>query len=155
MSARDRRGPPPPSDPEAGVFEGRTIARRFLSPDGLTVLVGKSAADNDDLSLRLAAPHDFWLHVAGESGSHVVVRNPDRLAKLPRETARFAASLAAAYSKARRGGRVAVHLTRAGEVRKPRGLPAGKVEIRELETVFASPARLDDDSDSTNEKNKS
>lgn len=145
MAARDRRGPPPPSDPEAGIFEGRPVARRFLSPDGFVVLVGRTAADNDDLSLRLAAPQDFWLHVAGESGSHVVVRNPDRLPRLPRETLRFAASLAAAHSKARRGGKVAVHVTRAGEVRKPRGLPAGKVEIREFDTVFATPWKAEDD----------
>ena len=146
MAVRSRSGPPPPSDPDAGVFAGRAIARRFTSPDGLIVLVGKSAGDNDDLSLRLAAPQDFWLHVASESGSHVVVRNPDRLPRLPRETLRFAASLAAAHSKARRGGKVAVHLARAGDVRKPRGLPAGKVEIRDYETVFASPWKADDGS---------
>lgn len=145
MTARERRGPPPPSDPEAGIFEGRTIARRFTSPDGFTVLVGKTASDNDDLSLRLAAPADFWLHVASESGSHVVVRNPDRLPRLPRETLRFAASLAAAHSKARKGGKVAVHVTTAGEVRKPRGLPAGKVEIRDYDTVFAAPWKEDAD----------
>ena len=34
-------------------------------------------------------------HVAAESGSHVVVRNPANLDRLPRETLRFAASLAA------------------------------------------------------------
>lgn len=145
MAPRGPKGPPPPSDPEAGIFEGRPIARRFSSPDGFTVLVGKTAADNDDLSLRLAAPHDFWLHVAGESGSHVVVRNPERLTRLPRETLRFAASLAAAHSKAKHGGRVAVHVTRAGEVRKPRGLPAGKVEIREYDTVFATPWKAEAD----------
>ena len=99
-----RPTPTPASGP------GAAVARRFVSPDGLIVLVGKTAEDNDVLSLKLGAPHDFWLHVAAESGSHVVVRNPDRLTALPRETAQFAAGLAAGYSKARRGGRVAVHL---------------------------------------------
>ena len=55
------------------------MARVAESPDGMIVLVGRTARDNDVLSLKLAAPRDFWFHVAGESGSHVVVRNPDTL----------------------------------------------------------------------------
>jgi len=121
------------------------VARVAASPDGMTVLVGRSARDNDVLSVKLAAPRDFWFHVAGESGSHVVVRNPDNLEALPRETRRFAAGLAAGYSKARRGGRVAVHMARAGDVSKRRGSPAGTVELRRFETVHASPLRLDDE----------
>jgi predicted ribosome quality control (RQC) complex YloA/Tae2 family protein len=74
----------------------------------------------------------------------VVVRNPDNLDALPRESKRFAAGLAAGYSKARRGGRVAVHMARAGDVSKRRGSPAGTVELRRFETVHASPLRLDD-----------
>lgn len=123
------------------MWQGASIARRFTSPDGMTVLVGRTAHDNDVLSLKLAAPRDFWYHVAGESGSHVVVRNPEGLARPPRATESFAASLAAGYSKARLGGRVAVHVTTAGEVSKPRGLPPGKVVIRRWRTVFASPMR--------------
>src|SRR5215472_13145894 len=112
MGTRARRGPPGPSDPETGVWQGRSVARRFVSPDGLTVLVGRTAEDNDLLTFRLASPRDFWLHVAGESGSHVVVRNPENLDRLPRETAHFAAALAAGYSRASAGGKVSVHLAR-------------------------------------------
>jgi predicted ribosome quality control (RQC) complex YloA/Tae2 family protein len=133
-------GPPPPPDPDAGRWRGRSVARRFVSPDGMVVLVGRTAADNDVLTTRLAAPGDFWLHVAGGSGSHVVVRNPERLDRLPRETERFAATLAARYSKARRGGRVAVHLARAGDVTKPRGWAPGKVSLRRHRTVYGDPA---------------
>jgi predicted ribosome quality control (RQC) complex YloA/Tae2 family protein len=134
-----RREAPPPPDPETGSWRGRSVARRFVSPDGMTVLVGRTAADNDVLSVHLGAPRDFWLHVAGESGSHVVVRNPDGLERLPRETERFAAALAARYSKARRGGRVAVHLTTCSEVSKPRGLPPGQVSLGRYRTVQAAP----------------
>ncbi|MEE8523629.1 MAG: NFACT RNA binding domain-containing protein, partial [Thermoanaerobaculia bacterium] len=100
--SRDRA---PATDPEAGVWRGRTIARRFLSPEGFTVLVGKNASDNDLLTFKLGAPRDFWLHVAAGSGSHVVVRNPDKLDRLPRETQSFAAGLAARYSKLHDGGK--------------------------------------------------
>jgi predicted ribosome quality control (RQC) complex YloA/Tae2 family protein len=114
----------------------------------MIVLVGKTARDNDILSLKLAAPRDFWFHVASESGSHVVVRNPDNLDALPRETKRFAAGLAAGYSKAQRGGRVAVHMARAGDVTKARGLAPGKVHLRRYSTVHAGPLRLDEEGDS-------
>jgi len=140
MGRADRK-PPPPSDPEAGIWQGRSVARRFVSPDGLTVLVGRTAEDNDVLTFRIGAPRDFWLHVAGESGSHVVVRNPEGLDRLPRETLRFAAGLAAGYSKARRGGRVAVHVATCAEISKPRGLPPGKVALARFKSVDAVPLR--------------
>ncbi len=134
---------PGPTNPDLGVWQGRRVARRYLSPDGFVVLVGRSAEDNDILSVKIASPRDFWLHVASGPGSHVVVRNPDGLPRLPRETLRFAAGLAAAHSNARAGGRVAVHLATAGDVSKPRGFSPGKVEIRRFETVTASPLHLD------------
>jgi hypothetical protein len=58
---------------------------------GMVILIGRTAADNDVLSLKLASPKDFWFHVSGESGSHVVVRNPDGIDALPRDTKRLAA----------------------------------------------------------------
>jgi len=115
------------------------VARRFVSPDGMTVLVGRTAADNDVLSLRLGAPRDFWLHVAGESGSHVVVRNPQALDRLPRDTERFAGALAARYSKARHGGRVAVHVTTCSEVSKVRGQPPGQVSLGRFRSIQVEP----------------
>jgi predicted ribosome quality control (RQC) complex YloA/Tae2 family protein len=137
--ARGAERAPEPSDPEAGVWRGRSVARRFVSPDGLTVLVGRTAEDNDILTFRLGAPRDAWLHVAGESGSHVVVRNPEGLPRVPRETLRFAAALAARYSKARRGGRVAVHVATCADVSKPRGLPPGKVELARYSSLSVVP----------------
>jgi predicted ribosome quality control (RQC) complex YloA/Tae2 family protein len=142
--ARDARGAPGPTDPDQGLWQGRSVARRFVSPDGLVVLVGRTAGDNDLLSIRLASPRDFWFHVAAGSGSHVVVRNPDGIDRLPRDTARFAASLAAGHSKVRAGGQVAVHMTTCREVRKPRGFPPGKVTLGRYETLKVPPLRADD-----------
>jgi predicted ribosome quality control (RQC) complex YloA/Tae2 family protein len=144
MTRQERRGPPGPTDADLGLWAGRSVARRFVSPDGFVVLVGRTAEDNDILSLKLASPKDFWFHVAAESGSHVVVRNPEGLEALPRETLRFAASLAAGYSRGRRGGRVAVHVARAGDVSKPRGLPPGKVTLGRYRTVQVAPSRGDE-----------
>lgn len=140
MGRADRK-PPPPSDADAGVWRGRSVARRFVSPDGMTVLVGRTAADNDLLTFELAAPRDFWLHVAADSGSHVVVRNPEGLERLPRETARYAAALAAGHSKLAAGGRTAVHVTTRAEVSKPRGFAPGMVLLGRYTTVYAQPAK--------------
>jgi len=123
------------------------VALKAISPDGMIVLIGRSAADNDILSLKLASPSDFWFHVAGESGSHVIVRNPDRLTNLPRETRRFAAALAAGYSRARKGGQVAVHETRVRHISKKRGMAAGKVLMARHRTIRVQPLRLADDSE--------
>ena len=52
---------------------------RTVDVDGFTVLVGKGDRENDALTFGEAEPHDFWLHVAGPAGSHVIIRNPDKL----------------------------------------------------------------------------
>lgn len=135
-----RSGPPPPSDPEQGIWQGRSVARRFVSPDGLTVLVGRSAADNDLLTFELGQPRDAWLHVAAESGSHVLIRNPDGLERPPRDTLRFAAALAARYSKAKHASRVAVHVATCADVSKPRGSAPGEVALRRYSSLYAAPS---------------
>jgi predicted ribosome quality control (RQC) complex YloA/Tae2 family protein len=115
-------------------------AWRTYALHGFEVLVGKGARENDELSIREAAPHDLWLHAAGYAGSHVVVRNPDRLPQLPREVVEGAAALAAWHSKAREArGKVEVHVCRAADVSKPRGYPPGRVVIRRWERVRVYP----------------
>ena len=109
---------------------------RTLLVDGHEVLVGRGDTENDDLTFVVAAPEDFWLHVAGGvPGSHVVVRNPDKLDALPRAVVERAAALAAWHSKARDARRVDVHLCRVADVSKPRGAPPGQVDLRRWERV--------------------
>lgn len=109
--------------------------------DGYEVLIGRAAEDNDYLSLKVAEPHDVWLHVAGGTpGSHVVIRNPERV-EVPRAVIESAAAYAAWYSKARGSPRVEVHVCRAGDVKKPRGAPAGRVEISKFKSVKVCPTQ--------------
>ncbi len=136
------RAPIPP-DPDLGLWQGQSVARCFMSDDSMVILVGRTATDNDILTFKLASARDYWLHVAGQSGSHVIVRNPMNLDRLPRETKRFAASLAVLHSGAKKGGKTAVHLCRCSDVRKPRGLPPGKVTIKKFTTVYAAPAEVE------------
>jgi predicted ribosome quality control (RQC) complex YloA/Tae2 family protein len=106
----------------------------YTLPGGWKVLVGRTDADNDRLSLAIAKPSDWWFHIRGMPGSHVVLQarpgdDPDRT------TLKRAAAIAAYHSKARTAGLVAVSCTRARYVTKPRGAKPGTVEIRK-ETVF-------------------
>jgi predicted ribosome quality control (RQC) complex YloA/Tae2 family protein len=64
---------------------------------------------------------------SGVPGSHVVIRNPEKLADLPAPVVTRAAELAAWHSKARSGGKVEVHVCRVADVSKPRGFAEGKV----------------------------
>ena len=110
--------------------------------DGFEVLVGKSDAANDTLTFDVAEPRDFWLHVAGPAGSHVVVRNPEGLEELPRGVLERAAELAAWHSKARGSrGKVEVHVCRVADVSKPRGFAPGEVLLRRWDAVkvYAKP----------------
>ena len=112
--------------------------RTFLC-DGFEILVGKGEKDNDHLTFDVAEPHDLWLHVAGGApGSHVVVRNPDQV-EVPRSVLEVAAQAAAWFSKARGAPKVEVHYCRASEVRKPRGAPAGLVEMRRWKSLRVRP----------------
>jgi predicted ribosome quality control (RQC) complex YloA/Tae2 family protein len=119
---------------------------RTLEVEGFEVLVGKGDADNDHLTFGVGEPHDFWLHVAGPAGSHVVIRNPEKLDEAPRAVIERAAELAAWHSKARGArGKVEVHLCRVADVSKPRGFPPGQVLLRTWKAIKVYPKGMDED----------
>lgn len=120
-------------------MDGKGRAVRTADCEGFEILVGKGDADNDRLTFKVGAPLDFWLHVAGVPGSHVVVRNPERLEELPRQVLERAAELAAFHSKARHGGKVEVHWCRIADVSKPRGAAPGKVLLRTFKSLRVYP----------------
>jgi predicted ribosome quality control (RQC) complex YloA/Tae2 family protein len=106
---------------------------------GWTVLAGKTDRDNDQLSLRRAHPEDWWFHVRGMPGSHVILRVEK--GKRPDEgILKRAAAIAAYHSKARYGGVVSVSGTQAKYVRKERGMKPGQVMIRKERTFKVRPA---------------
>jgi predicted ribosome quality control (RQC) complex YloA/Tae2 family protein len=118
---------------------------RTVLVEGYEVLVGRSSEDNDYLTFDVAEPHDGWLHVAGGTpGSHVIVRNPTK-GEIPRPVIERAAAFAAWYSKARGAPKVEVHVCRASDVSKPRGAPAGLVELARYKSLKVKPAPTGDD----------
>ena len=130
----------------ASASSGAPRFRRFTSPSGLEVLVGRNNRDNDTLSLRVANPADTWLHARGVPGAHVLLRapasGPDAAGgggPPPEADLRFAAELAAFFSKAREGGQVDVSHTPARHVKKPRGAPPGLVTLMAESVVRVRP----------------
>ena len=107
---------------------------RYELPGEWEVLAGKADRDNDRLSLKIAKPNDWWFHVRGMPGSHVLLRAKDGQ-EPDRNTLKAAAAIAAYHSKARSGGVVPVSCTPARFVSKPHGAKPGTVSIRK-ETVF-------------------
>ena len=112
----------------------------YVLPNGWKVLVGRTDADNDRLSLKVARPDDWWFHVRGMPGSHVILRCPPG-EEADRDTLKRAAAIAAYHSKAKAGGIVAVSCTRARYVTKPRGAEVGTVQIRKEIVLKVRPER--------------
>jgi len=113
-------------------------AFRTINHQGWEILVGKSAAGNDHITMKIARPDDLWLHAEGMPGSHVLVRNP-LCADIPPDVLLKAANLAAYYSRGREAGKVSVTFTQARFVQKPRGAKAGAVILSERKSVMATP----------------
>lgn len=129
-----------PARRELGLRPSFVRFREYRTRDGHVVLVGRSGADNDTLTFKVAAPHDFWLHAAGRPGAHVVVRNPKRAKELPEPALTEAAAIAAWFSRGDRGQEIDVHVAQRKEVRKGKGMSPGMVMLRNHRTVRVRPA---------------
>lgn len=109
---------------------------RFISSDGLEILVGRSNMQNDELTFKLARRTDLWLHVQKLHGSHVVLRTDG--IEPPLRSIEEAASLAAYYSQGREAGKIPVDITQIRFVKKPAGALPGAVLFTDYSTVFAA-----------------
>jgi predicted ribosome quality control (RQC) complex YloA/Tae2 family protein len=106
---------------------------------GYKVLAGKTDVENDFLSIKFAAPNDYWFHVRGMPGSHVILRIEEK-EEPAKDIIKQAAAVAAYHSKARSGGVVPVFCTRAKHVTKARGEKPGTVHIRKETVIKVRPA---------------
>jgi predicted ribosome quality control (RQC) complex YloA/Tae2 family protein len=133
---------------EAGVLSIRPTApyrktalppRTFRSRDGYTILVGRNARQNEELSLRRARPRDLWLHARGRPGAHVIVLTEGR--PVPATTVEQAAALAAYYSQGRNENRVAVDCTECRYVHRAASGYPGLVHYEHERTLTVAPAQ--------------
>lgn len=117
---------------------GPSGVRTFISSDGIEILVGKKAKDNDVLTFRTAKSLDTWMHAADYPGSHVVIRNPNRK-EIPNRTLLEAAQLAAFYSQGKSQPKAAVNYTQKKFVNKPKGAAPGLVSLASFKTLLVVP----------------
>ncbi len=125
LRRRQGRSAPPP-----GPIEVTT-------PEGFTILVGRNSRQNDEITFRVAAPDDLWLHARGVPGAHVIIRSRGR--PVPETTLRRAAELAAYYSAARDEPDVLVSVVPRRRVRRQPGGHPGQVTYTGEETIRVRP----------------
>lgn len=101
----------------------------YHAENGKIFLVGKEAKDNDELTFKIASPHDMWFHAKDYHGSHVILKMK-KGEELSGKDLLNGCLLAIYYSKAKKGMSGEVWYTERKNVMKKKGLDAGKVIIK-------------------------
>ena len=109
----------------------------FLSRSGKKILVGRNAAENEELSIRIARGNDLWFHAESGSGSHVILRYEKKGSFLP-EDVEDAAVLALYFSKSRSGKKAEVVYTYCKHLKKPKNSKTGTVLYFNNKTRFTT-----------------
>lgn len=103
--------------------------------DGIKISVGHSNLQNEYLTFKKAHKDHLWFHVKDGSGAHVVAN----ASELSERQLRFAANLAAFYSKYQLSSSVAVNYTHVRELKKIPKAPMGMVSLGQYQTIFIDP----------------
>lgn len=113
--------------------------RRFRSPSGLDILVGRNNYQNDQLSLRQADKEDLWFHSQKRPGSHVILRSAG--GPVSNADLEAAASLAAWYSQGERQSQghelVEIDYCAVKKLSKLKGARPGKVIYKDYQSILA------------------
>ena len=99
-----------------GKQPARETHHTYTTSNGTEIWVGRNGKDNETLTFREARGNDYWLHVRGKPGSHVIV--PTRGKEPDLDTLLAAACLALKYSGYAIGDKGEVSYTRVKYVRK-------------------------------------
>ena len=109
----------------------------FRTDGGYDVYIGKNNLQNDHLTLKEATRFDWFFHVKGAPGSHVImVVEGD---EPPAEDFTQAARLAAYYSSKRGGVNVEVDYTQVKNIKKPAGSAPGFVIYHQNYSAVVTP----------------
>lgn len=109
----------------------------YLSSDGFEILAGKNNLQNDVITLKVASKSDVWFHTKNIPGSHVIVRAYGK--KVPEQTLKEAAMIAAYHSKAKESSQVPVDYTDVRYLKKPNGAKPGMVIFSRNSTMYVTP----------------
>lgn len=94
--------------------------------DGWLLLVGRTAAENDELLRHCVKGSDLWLHTRDWPGGYVFVKNrPGKT--VPLDILLDAGNLALFYSKGRKNGSGDLYYTQVKHLRRAKNAPKGTV----------------------------
>ena len=94
--------------------------------DDWTILVGRTAAENDELLRRHVKGLDMWFHTRDYAGGYVFVKNrPGKT--IPLSIMLCAGNLAVYHSKARKAGKADLYYTQVKHLRRAKDGPKGLV----------------------------
>lgn len=110
----------------------------YVSEEGFHFYVGRNNEQNEELALRFANNNDWWFHVKGIPGSHVIVKLTGTV--LSDKGFEQAAALAAYYSKGKDHKKVEVDYTKVKELNKPNGSPLGYVIYHQNYSMVITPS---------------
>ena len=114
---------------------------RYLTENGIELVVGKNNLQNDYVTHKLAKRHEWWFHAKEMPGSHVLVRSSaDKLEELE---IRAAANLAAYFSKGKDSSSVAIDYTQIKNLKKVPQTALGFVTYDTCKTIYIDPALED------------
>jgi len=94
------------------------------------IFIGKNNKQNDYIVSKLAAPEDFWFHVHGDFGSHILVKPKYKTENLPDEILLQASQLAAKFSERKNDSKINVIYTKRKYLRKPPAANLGYVTYK-------------------------
>lgn len=121
--------------------EDEVDLRKFHTPGGLAVWVGRNNRQNDLLISRLATDYDLWFHTQEIPGSHVLLRLS--AGQVPSDAdLQFTADIAAFFSRARQADQVPVVYTQPRHVFKPKGARPGMVIYQQETVLWGQPQRI-------------
>ena len=112
------------------------VVMQFTTTNGYRVLCGKNNVQNEYITHKLADRNDWWFHVKGMPGSHVVMICDGQ--EPPAEDFTDAAEIAAYHSKAT-GEHIAVDYIQVRHVKKPPAAKPGLVIYHTNWTAYVTP----------------
>jgi predicted ribosome quality control (RQC) complex YloA/Tae2 family protein len=120
-----RRGLSIPPGAEKSAQQKARPGLSFTSGDWL-IMIGRDAAENDQLLRRHVKGNDLWLHVRDWAGSYVFIKNhPGK--SVPLEVLLDAGNLALFYSKGRNNKKGDLYYTQVKFLRRAKNGPKGLV----------------------------
>ena len=105
--------------------------------DKTVIFIGRNNRQNDEVTFKIGARNDLWLHTQKIPGSHVLIKS--LLPEPEPEALQTAIQLAAWFSKARGGSQIPVDCVLRSNVKKPAGSRPGFVIFTNQKTYYTTP----------------